>query len=112
MAIGLTAGACVSTGAAATSATIPPALLTEARTRGTARSIVEMRVPAGATEADIELVKRRVLAGIAGTRHQVLRDLPGFPMLVLEASEGTLQVLAASPDVLRVNAETIDRPQR
>jgi hypothetical protein len=111
VAIGLTAGACVSAGAAA-SATIPPALLAEARARGMARSIVEMRVPPGATEADIEFVKRRVLAGIAPTKHQVLRDLPGFPMLVLEASEATLQVLAASPDVLRVNAETIDRPQR
>jgi hypothetical protein len=108
--LGLTA--CASAGAGATSATIDPALLSEARAQGTARSIVEMRVPAGASEADIESVKRRVLAHIAPTKHQVLRELPGFPMLVLEASEATLQKLAASPDVVRVNAETIERPQR
>jgi hypothetical protein len=108
--VALMAAACV--GAAATSATIAPALLAEARARGTARSIVEMRVPAGATEAEIESVKRRVLARIARTKHEVLRDLPGFPMLVLEASVATLQELAVSPDVLRVHADAIDRPQR
>jgi hypothetical protein len=106
----LAIGACA--GASATSAVISPELLTEARTRGVARSIVELRVPAGAGEAAIAVTKRRVLARIAGTRHQVLRDLPGFPMLVLDASEATLQVLAHSPDVLRVNGERIDRPQR
>ena len=98
-------------GGSASSVTIPPALLAEARARGTARSIVEMRVPAGATDAEIESVKRRVRAHIACTKHQVLRELPGFPMLVLDASEATLQALIASPDVLRVNADTIDRPQ-
>jgi hypothetical protein len=104
------AGACA--GAGATSAVIPAALLAEARTHGVARCIVELRVPAGAGEAAIEIVKRRLLARLTGTRHQVLRDLPGFPMLVLEASEPTLQALAVSPDVLRVSAERIDRPQR
>ena len=106
----LAVGACA--GAGATSAVIQPELLAEARARGVARSIVELRVPAAAGEAAIEVVKRRLLARIVGTRHQVLRDLPGFPMLVLEASEATLQELAASPDVLRVNADAIDRPQR
>jgi hypothetical protein len=104
--------ACASAGAAATSATIPPALMAEARARGSARSIVEMRVPAGATEAEIEAVKARVLARIGRTKHEVLRDLRGFPMLVLDASEGTLQELIASPDVLRISADAIHRPQR
>ncbi|MEX2146000.1 MAG: hypothetical protein WED01_03185 [Candidatus Rokuibacteriota bacterium] len=99
-------------GGSASSVTIPPALLAEARARGTARSIVEMRVPAGATEAEIESVKRRVLGRIARTKHQVLRELTGLPMLVLEASAATLQALAASPDVLRVDADAIDAPQR
>jgi hypothetical protein len=99
-------------GAAATSAAIEPGLFTEARARGSARSIVELRVPAGAGEAAIEVVKRRLLTRIVGTRHQVLRDLPGFPMLVLDASEATLHELAASPDVRRVTGEAIDRPQR
>lgn len=106
----LAAEACA--GAAATSAPIEPELFTEARARGSARSIVELRVPAGAGEAAIEVIKRRLLTRIAGTRHQVLRDLPGFPMLVLDASEATLHELAASPDVRRVTGETIDRPQR
>ena len=99
-------------GAAATSAAIAPELFTEARARGFARSIVELRVPAGAGETAIEVVKRRLLTRIVGTRHQVLRDLPGFPMLVLDASEATLHELAASPDVRRVTGEAIDRPQR
>lgn len=98
-------------GGSAAAVTIAPALLAEARARGTARSIVEMRVPAGATDAEIESVKRRVLARIARTKHQVLRELTGLPMLVLEASAATLQALAASPDVLRVNADAVDAPQ-
>lgn len=106
----LAASACA--GGAAPSASIPASLLAEARARGTARGIVEMRVPAGATDAEIESVKRRVLTRIARTKHQVLRDLPGFPMLVLEASEATLRELATSPDVLRVSADAVDRPQR
>lgn len=103
----LAVGAC-----AAASTVIAPELLAEARTRGTVRIIVELRVPAGAGEAVIEGVKRRLLARLAVTRHQVLRALPGLPMLVLDASEATLQELAGSPDVLRVTAESIDRPQR
>src|SRR5688572_25701706 len=99
-------------GAAAPSAAVEPELLTEARARGFARSIVELRVPADAGEAAIEVVKRRLLTRLVGTRHQVLRDLPGFPLLVLDASEATLHELAASPDVRRVTQEAIDRPQR
>jgi hypothetical protein len=109
--LALAASACAG-GSAPSSPSIPAALLAEARARGTARTIVEMRVSAGAKDVEIEAVKRRVLARIAPTRHQVVRDLLGFPMLVLEASEATLQELIASPDVLRVNAETINRPQR
>lgn len=106
----LAAAACAGAGAA--SPVIPLELLVEARSRGVARGIIELRVPAGASEAAIEVIKRRVLTRIAGTRHHVVRDLPGFPMLVLDASEATLQQLAASPDVLRVSGESIDRPQR
>ena len=106
----LAIGACA--GADASSAVIPPELLAEARARGAVRTIVELRMPAGAGEGAIELMKRRVLARIARTRHQVLRDLPDFPMLVLEASEGTLQELALCPDVIRITGETIGRPQR
>ncbi len=105
----VTASACAGTPGGAV---IAPQLVAEARARGSARAIVEMRVPAGATEAVIESVKRRVLSRIASTRHQVLRDLPGFPMLVLEASEATLDELARSSDVVRVSAESIHRPQR
>jgi hypothetical protein len=105
----LTASACAGTQGVAV---IAPELVAEARARGRARAIVEMRVPVGATEAVIESVKRRVLFRIAPTPHQVLRDLPGFPLLVLEASEATLDELARSSDVVRVSAESIHRPQR
>jgi hypothetical protein len=109
LAVALVLSSCV--GIAAT-ATIPPELLADARARGTTRAIVEMRVPSGASEAEIEAVKRDVLAELSGTAHTVLRALPGSPILVLEASEATLQRLATSPHVLRVEAERIDRPQR
>ena len=99
-------------GADATSAVIPPELLAEARARGSVRTIVELRMPADAGEGAIDLMKRRVLGRIARTRHQVLRDLPGVPMFVLDASERTLEELAHSPDVIRVSGETIDRPRR
>jgi hypothetical protein len=69
-------------------------------------------VPAGASESVIESVKQRLLRRIAPTAHKVLRELPGLPMLVLHASEATLNELAASTDVLRVHAEEIHRPQR
>ena len=105
----LTTSACAGTSGVAV---IAPELIAEARARGSARAIVEMRVPSGATEAAVESVKRRVLSRIATTSHQVLRDLPGFPMLVLEASEATLDELARSSDVVRVSAESIHRPQR
>jgi hypothetical protein len=104
--------ACASAGAGATSVTIEPALMAEARARGSVRSIVEIRVPAGATEAEIATVKRRVLAHVGRTRHEVVRELPGFPLLVLDASEATLQALIVSPDVLRVSADAVHRPQR
>ena len=105
----LTASACAGTSGGAV---VAPELLAEARARGSTRAIVEVRVPAGATEAAIESVKRRVLSRIAPTAHKVLRDLPGFPMLVLEASEATLDELARSSDVVRVSAESLHRPQR
>jgi hypothetical protein len=106
----LAVGACAA--ADSTAAVIPPELVAEARARGVVRAIVELRMPADVGDGTIELMKRRVLARIARTRHYLLRDLPGFPMLVLDASEGTLQELAHSPDVIRVTGETIDRPQR
>jgi hypothetical protein len=106
----LVIGACADAGA--TSAVIPPELLAQARARGVVRTIVELRMPAGAGEVAIEVMKRRVLARIAGTHHQVVRDLPGFPILMVDASEATLQELARSADVVRVNGDTIDRPQR
>ncbi len=110
LALVLSLSACA--GAATTSAVIAPELFDQARAHGTARAIVQLRVPEGAAAAEIDTVKRRLLAQIASTRYTVLRELPGFPLLVLDASEATLRALEASPDVVRVSAETIDRPQR
>ena len=95
-----------------TAAVVAPELFDQARAHGTARAIVQLRVAEGATGAEIAAVKQRVLAQIATTSYAVVRELPAFPLLVLDASEPTLRALAASSDVLRVSAETIDRPQK
>jgi hypothetical protein len=87
-------------------------LVSSARAHGVVQVIVLLRVPAGAPAPAVEAVKRVVLDSIAATRHRVVHALPNLPQVVIEASEDTLRVLGASPDVLRVQAPGIDRPMR
>ena len=87
-------------------------LLAKARARGLVQVIVTLRVPADAPAATIETAKRSVLDAIASTRHRIVYPLPTFPQVVLEASEDTLRVLGASPQVLRIQEPEITRPTR
>jgi hypothetical protein len=91
---------------------LTPELLARAQAEGMVRVIVTLRVPAGATDAAIEVVKQTVLAEIAPTRHRVVHALPNFPQLVLDASDDTLRALGASPNVLRIEEPILDRPLR
>jgi hypothetical protein len=87
-------------------------LLAKARSQGTVLVIVTLRAPAGAPAATIQAVKQSVITEIASTRHRVVRELAGLPQIVVEASEDTLRVLDASPNVLRVDESMPNRPSR
>ena len=86
-------------------------LLEAAAARGAARVVVQLTVPEGAAAAAIETAKQALWSDLAGTRYRVVRDLPGFPVVVLEASVETLGALAASRHVAHVSGDQIRRPQ-
>ena len=87
-------------------------LLEKARTRGAVLVLVTLRVPAGASPAEIQAVKQSVIAAIAPTRHRIVRELAGLPQLAVEASEDTLRALADSSAVLRVDESVAQPPLR
>jgi hypothetical protein len=87
-------------------------LLNKAREQGSVLVVVTLRAPAGADPATIHTVKDAVLAEIAATRHRVVRALGNLPQVVLEASEETLRVLAASANVVRIDESLPRRPTR
>lgn len=87
----------------------PTPLIEKARTQGTVLVIVTLRVPAGASPAEIQTVKQLVIAAIAPTRHRIVRELAGLPQLAVEASEDTLRVLGDSTSVLRID-EAVPQP--
>jgi hypothetical protein len=88
---------------------VTPELLGKAQTRGVVLIVVTLRVPEGASPSTIAAVKKSVIDEIASTRHRVVRELAGLPQIALEASDGTLRILGASPNVLRID-ESIPRP--
>jgi hypothetical protein len=91
---------------------VPTDLIDKAREQGAVRVIVQLRVPENAAQPVIEAVKQAVRTEISTTPHRVVRELQGLPLLAIEASADTLRVLRVSPHVLRVQEDTIARPQR
>jgi hypothetical protein len=87
-------------------------LLAQAREHGSVQVIVTLRVPAGASSDAIEAVKRAALADMAGHPHRVVRNLGRLPQLVVDASEGALRALAASPHVERIDPSVPSPPLR
>src|SRR5689334_9730356 len=85
-------------------------LLAHAREQGSVQVIVTLRAPAGASADAMEAVKRAALADIAGQPHRVVRNLGRLPQLVIDASEGALRALAASPHVARVDPSVPSPP--
>ena len=86
-------------------------LLEAAAARGAARVVVQLTVPEGAAVSAIETAKQALWSDLAGTRYRVVRDLPGLPVVVLEASVETLSALGASRHVAHVSADEVRRPQ-
>ena len=91
-------------------AVVSPALLDKARAQGEVRVIVTLRTAPTAPAAEIERAKQSVLDAIAATPHHVISRLENLPQLVLDASESTLNALAASPEVLRIQEPRGLRP--
>ena len=87
-------------------------LLAQAREHGSVQVIVTLRVQAGASPDAIEAVKRAALADMAGHPHRVVRNLGRLPQLVVDASEGALRALAASPHVERIDPSVPSPPLR
>ncbi len=90
---------------------VPADLLQRARRTGEVKVIVQLRVDSGASEQTIEATKAALLTEIANTDHKVVRELRGLPLIALEASYATLVILDSSPSVLRVEEDTLARPQ-
>lgn len=90
---------------------VPADLLQRARRGGEVKVIVHLRVDAGASEQTTEAAKAALLAEIANTDHKVVRELRGLPLIALEASYATLIVLNSSPRVVRVEEDSLARPQ-
>jgi hypothetical protein len=102
-------------GAAATAGPMSPVsreLLDTAIARGTVRVIVMLKVPAGADPTAIWATKQTLWTDLAGTAYRVLRDLPGFEAVVLDASPDTLRALERSDHVEHVSEDSPRSPQR
>src|SRR5262245_57444817 len=78
------------------SAVVSPKLVETATARGSVRLVVQLKVTAGADAAEITAAKQRLRTDLAGASYRILRDLPGLPTVVLEASPGALAALAGS----------------
>jgi hypothetical protein len=86
-------------------AVISPELIEAAASRGSVRVVVQIEVYAGADAAAISAAKQALWGDLSGTTYRVVRDLPGLPTVVIDASSGTLGALAASPSVAHVASQ-------
>jgi len=93
-------------------AVVWPDLIEAAASRGSVRVVVMLEVPPAADASAIGAAKQALWSALAGTRYRVVRDLPGLPTVVLEASSRALDALATSPTVAHVAADEVRRPQR
>jgi hypothetical protein len=88
-------------------------LLRRTRPNGSVRVIVQLRVPAGPDETReqrIRSVQQALLAELAPAPHKILRTYAVTPAVALEASHQALQVLRASPHVLRIDEDELAKP--
>jgi hypothetical protein len=98
--------------AATGDADVPRALLDKAAAAGAVRVLVQLKVADRTDAAAVAAAKQAVLAEVGGTRHRVVRELPGLLALALDASAETLRALASSPLVERVVEDVPRRPLR
>lgn len=88
--------------------------------RGSARVLVELRLPGpsasapdagSARERAIATARQAVLARLAGTSHRLVRQYTSIPLLALEIGPDALQALEGMSDlVVRVRAEQVRPP--
>jgi len=109
--LGVTLGLSGAGATAGPTSTVSRELLDTAITRGTVRVIVMLKVPGG-DPAAIGATKQALWIDLAGTDYRVLRDLPAFEAVVLEASPDTLRALGSSAHVEHVSEDSPRPPQR
>lgn len=88
-------------------------LLRRTRPNGSARVIVQLRIPAGPEETREQRIKaaqQALLAELARVPHRILRTYTITPAVALEASHEALQVLRDSRHVLRVEEDELAKP--
>jgi len=93
-------------------AVISRELIETATARGSVRVVVQLKVTEGADAATISAVRQGLRTDLAGTTYRVVRELPGLPGVVLDASSETLGALAVSQAVAHVSPDEVRRPQR
>ena len=86
-------------------------LFDAAAARGAVRVVVQLKVPEGTDAAAIKAVEQALWSDLAGTTYRLVRELPGLPVVVLEASPEALGALAVSPHVTHVAEDKVRRPQ-
>ena len=95
-----------------TTSAVSRELLDLARARGSLRVVVQLKTGTGADAVAIEAAKQALWIDLAGTSYRVIRDLPDFPAVALDASAEALTALAASPRVSHVSEDLARLPQR
>jgi hypothetical protein len=110
--LGVTLGLSGAAATAGPTSTVSRELLDTAIAHGTVRVIVMLKVPGGADPAAIWATKQALWIDLAGTDYRVLRDLPAFEAVVLEASPDTLRALGRSTHVEHVSEDSPRPPQR
>jgi subtilisin family serine protease len=97
--------------AAAAAAPVADEALAQAEREGRARVIVRLAAPPVPGRAEIERTAEAALRRVGGAAGRAsLRRYGAFPLLALEASPGELAELAASPEVLAIEADRLFRP--
>ncbi len=94
-------------------ATVIEELLHRTKSKGPVRVIVQFRISPGPDETReqrIQTTLQSLLDDIAHTPHRILRVYTSIPAAALEASHEALQVLSASPHVIRVDEDKLAKP--
>ena len=90
----------------------------KAQRNGSVRIIVELKLLTNFDGADdsrenaIRATQSAVFSELAGVNYRIIRTYKATPAIVLQASPAALQIIAASPNVLRVFEDRLSFPSK